>query len=199
MSERIMLKVVNSDEYIVLRTVTETGIKSKHFYVSHRKIMELQTKHYIIVKDLSFAVFFHDNTNDTLRIEFYWINYDGLGDFKGYIQYVNIKYSDFIYFVNSNSTEYKAISIPESFSPKITFKSSRNLHEIVSNKLIRRKLSKFLRDRFNWASTEIIFFDDFVPYSFNFREYQNGKESMLGGLILHRQEDMSKAYYSIHT
>ena len=41
--------------------------------------------------------------------------------------------------------------------------------------------------------------NDFVPYSFFFREYQGGRVCLCGGLILHGQDDMSKAYYGIHT
>ena len=66
---------------------------------------------------------------------------------------------------NSDSAAYKALSIPELYAPKLTFVSSHNLHEIVADKLLRRKLSKFLRDNFKWSSSEIKLFDDFVPYA----------------------------------
>ena len=36
-------------------------------------------------------------------------------------------------------------------------------------------------------------------YSFFFREFRGEKSCLCGGLILHGQEDMSKAYYGIHT
>lgn len=53
---------------------------------------------------------------------------------------------------------------------------------------------------FNWPDAdEIHLFNDFVLYSFFFREYRNGRLVVCGGLILHGQEDMSKAYYGIHT
>ena len=52
---------------------------------------------------------------------------------------------------------------------------------------------------FRARADEIHLFNDFVPYSFFFREYRNGQPVVCGGLILHGQEDMSKAYYGIHT
>ena len=199
MPERIMLKAITADEHIILHTVTNTGKKSRQFYVRRIELAELQSKDYIVVKDYAFAEFAHDRFNDTLLIKFYWMNLSGLDGFKGFVQRVTVNFSDFMDFINSGITEYKALSIPELYAPKLTFASSRNLHEIVTDKLLRRKLSKFLRDNFKWGSTEIKLFDDFVPYSFYFREYRNGTNGMCGGLILHGQTDMSKAYYSIHT
>ena len=38
-----------------------------------------------------------------------------------------------------------------------------------------------------------------LVYSFFFREYRGGQALMCGGLILHGQDDMGKAYYGIHT
>ena len=71
---------------------------------------------------------------------------------------------------------------------------------MVDNKLVRRKLSKFLRNHFNWPSaTEVRFFGDFEPYSFFFREYRKDQAGICGGLILHGRENMDKAYYSVHT
>ena len=57
-----------------------------------------------------------------------------------------------------------------------------------------------LMANFNWPDAdEIHLTNDFMPYSFFFREYRNGQAGMCGGLILHGQEDMDKAYYGIHT
>ena len=200
MSDRIMLKAVSADDHIILRTITDSGKKSAHFYVSRNELAELQTKNYIVIKDYSFAEFAHDRSNDTLLIKFFWMDFSGLDGFKGYVQRLTVSFSDFMDFIRSGIDEYKAISIQETSDPKITFVSSRNLPEIVADKFLRRKLSKFLRDNFHWASSEIKLFDDFVPYSFYFREYRDGRDGMCGGLILHgQQEDMRKAYYSIHT
>ena len=62
------------------------------------------------------------------------------------------------------------------------------------------KLVHFLRDEFRWSrSDRIEFYDDFVPHSFVFKEFRDGQPTMTGGLILHNQDDMQKASYSIHT
>ncbi|MCH5174248.1 MAG: hypothetical protein J1D85_08610, partial [Bacteroidales bacterium] len=65
----------------------------------------------------------------------------------------------------------------------------------------RHKLGKALATNFNWpGADEVRLANDFVPYSFFFQEFRNGRPCLCGGLILHSQEeDMGKAYYGIHT
>jgi len=90
---------------------------------------------------------------------------------------------------------WKALSVDDSVGQaRIVFKSRKNLHAALGNGVIRRKLIRFLRDQFRWGnSEEIEIYDDFVPYSFFFREIKDGKAGISGGLILHGQEDMEKA------
>ena len=95
---------------------------------------------------------------------------------------------------------WKTFSMVLRRQPQIVFKSRRNLHAVLENAAIRRKLIRFLRDQFRWPySEQIEFYDDFMPYNFIFKEIQAGEPVMTGGLILHGQEDLKKAYYSIHT
>ena len=55
-------------------------------------------------------------------------------------------------------------------------------------------------DHFQWKSGGTIhFYSDYVPYSFFFREILSGQPGICGGLILHGQEDLKTAHYSIHT
>lgn len=80
------------------------------------------------------------------------------------------------------------------------FCGAKNLLAAVNNLTVRRKLARFLRDNFQWPRTdEIHFYDDMEPYSFFFREMQNGRTGICGGVILHGREDMKTAHYSIHT
>lgn len=62
---------------------------------------------------------------------------------------------------------------------------------------VRLTSSRQLFICFHWD--EIRFYNDFVPYSFFFREFRGGQPGICGGLILHGQENMAKAQYSIHT
>lgn len=96
---------------------------------------------------------------------------------------------------------WKNLSIDNSHKqPQLIFKCFKNLHAALTDSTIRRKLVHFLRDEFRWSrSDRIEFYDDFVPHSFVFKEFRDGQPTMTGGLILHNQDDMQKASYSIHT
>ena len=86
--------------------------------------------------------------------------------------------------------------------PRLVFDGNQaNLRAAIGDPLIRHTLGKALMANFNWPdSDEIHITNDFLPYSFFFREYRNGRAGMCGGLILHGQDgDISKAYYGIHT
>jgi hypothetical protein len=75
-----------------------------------------------------------------------------------------------------------------------------NLRAAIGNAQVRHKLGKALMTNFDWPDAdEIHLYNDFTPYSFFFREFRGEKSCLCGGLILHGQEDMSKAYYGIHT
>lgn len=85
-------------------------------------------------------------------------------------------------------------------APTLVFHSKTNLHAAANNRFVRRKLARCLRDNFHWKDIDAIcFYDDFLPYSFFFREIRNGQSGICGGLIFHRQEDSSEAHYAIHT
>ncbi len=65
---------------------------------------------------------------------------------------------------------------------------------------MRKKLGKFLSCHFAWKdSRKITVTDDFVPYSFFFREERANGTGTCGGIILHNQQNLKKAYYGMHT
>ena len=59
---------------------------------------------------------------------------------------------------------------------------------------------RFLACRFTWKSVgRVVVFDGFVPHSVFFREERPDGTGMCGGIIMHGQENLKKAYYGIHT
>lgn len=69
------------------------------------------------------------------------------------------------------------------------------MHSLLRGLRARRAMANF-----NWPrSDEVHLYNDFTPYSFFFREFAGGRACLCGGLILHGQEDMNKAYYGLHT
>ena len=82
----------------------------------------------------------------------------------------------------------------------IHFDAPNNLKNVLAVPLLRRRLVRFLRDHFHWRNGgEVRFFDDCDPFSFTFREYLPGRTGLCGGVILHREEELKNAYYSLHT
>ncbi len=204
MNDRIMVKMTASEDWIFFRTITKAR-KSSSLYVRRDELLSLADRGRIIAWDHSFALFTHDEEEGTVNIRFYWVNMHSGDSFTGQVQSVKLPFGPFMEFVEQSAfgvqpQTWSALSIESPPAPRFVFRSRENLGAVISNKLVRRKLCKFLLDRFHWCdSTEIIFTDDFVPYSFVFREMRNGAAGICGGLILHGQENMEKAYYEIHT
>lgn len=206
MNNRILIHAVANKDCISFKTMSRSRKSPHWFYVLRSKLAELEHKSKIIVHDInSFAILYRDSNTGTIEIEFTWLSGD-VNNVSGYKETVILPYDKLMAFVYNSATEgspvtWKALSIDNSRKcPKIVFKSSRNLHNVIADSTIRHKLVHSLRDSFNWPSAEKIeLYDDYIPYSFVFTEIKNGKPAISGGLVLHGQDNMQKAYYSIHT
>ena len=207
MSESILVKLRGDSEFIRLRTVTRAGKQIRRtVYIKRSQILRLEQECEVVENDSSsFVSLRHSAGSDTLTVILYLLQEYGDGFVKGIRQRMVLPYRKVMDFVSSCtekdvSRDSAFLSLPERNTPRIVFESRKHLKEVVSNRLIRRKLSKFLRDEFHWYhATEIHLYDDFVPYSFIFREFRDNVPGIVGGVILHGQEDLPKAYYSIHT
>lgn len=92
------------------------------------------------------------------------------------------------------------LSVDERGMPQIEFQSRKNLQAVAEIKVLRKKLGGFLDRHFAWkGSRKIVVYDDFVPYSFFFREERVSGTGICGGIILHGQENLKKACYGMHT
>lgn len=206
MNDRTLVSLIFRADCISLRTVSRSKKSPHHFYILRSRLEELEHTPYTIVHDIeSFAVLRRDTYAGTIEIELTWLSGDGIS-VSGYKETIILPYDQMRAFLNKSTVEdspivWKTLSIDNSHKrPQIIFKSRENLHAALTDNIIRRKLVRSLRDDFRWPRSERIeFFDDFVPYSFVFKEIMNGKSAMTGGLILHNQDDMQKARYSIHT
>lgn len=206
MNDRTLVYMIFRTDCISLRTVSRSRKSPHRFYILRSRLEELEHTPYMIVHDISsFAVLRRDTHNGTIEIEITWLSGDGI-TVSGYKETIILPYEQMRAFLNKSTVEdkpavWKTLSIDSSHKrPQIIFKSSKNLHAALADNMVRRKLIRSLRDEFRWPRSERIeFFDDFVPYSFVFKETMNGKSAMTGGLILHNQDDMQKAHYSIHT
>lgn len=207
MGERTLVRAVIREEYIGLRTVSRSRRSPHRFYIPRHSLEELgYTSDNVIVHDIrSFAVLRRTVPGD-VEIEFTWLGDARGNNVSGYQETVTLPYDGLMEGLRESVRQggpisWRALSIDGSVNrPRFVFNSRKNLKAVLGNGILRRKLVRALRDRFQWPASECIeFYDDFEPYSFGFREIRNGEPGIVGGLILHGREDMKNAYYSIHT
>lgn len=208
MANRTLVKVYASDDCISFRTISYRGKSCQRFIFRRKEIESLTDKSQLISNDInSFAVVQRGTLVgglDIVRIEFSWL-YESGGKLIGERELVRLPYDAFIRFVSGSKDDeacrkWKCLSLEETNDPMFVFNSHRALHEILADKVVRHKLVQFLQENFHWCNYDRIeFTDDFLPYSFFFRSFSPRGEGICGGLILHNQEDMTKAYYSVHT
>lgn len=204
MNNKTLVTMIFRTDCIGLRTVSRSHKSPHHFYILRYKLENLEHGAEIIVHDInSFAVLHRDA--ETVVIELTWLSGDGY-NVSGYKETVILPYDKLVAHLHERTSEdnpvvWKTLSVDNSRKrPQLVFKSNKNLYNAIANGTIRRKLVRALCHEFNWPHSERIeFYDDFVPYSFSFREIRNGESAMNGGLILHGQENMQMAHYGIHT
>lgn len=202
MKDRTLVYMTFRDGAVSLRTVSRSRKSPHRFYISCQELERLETGSTILVQDIhSFAKLRRDAYAGTVEAAFTWLEGNG-ENVSGYQESITLPYGKMMDCLRqSKPFVWKTLSIDSSKKQaQIVFKSRKNLHSALANGVIRRKLIRFLREQFRWAYAEKIeIYDDFMPYSFFFRETRGGEAGISGGIILHGQEDMKTAYYSMHT
>lgn len=202
MKDRTLVYMTFRDGAVSLRTVSRSRKSPHRFYISCQELERLETGSTILVQDIhSFAKLRRDAYARTVEVAFTWLEGNG-NSVSGYQEAITLPYGKMMECLRqSKPFVWKTLSIDSSAKQaQIVFKSRKNLHAALANGIIRRKLIRFLREQFRWAYAEKIeIYDDFMPYSFFFRETRGGEAGISGGIILHGQENMKTAYYSMHT
>ncbi len=206
MKGRTLVKLSAGKHCVGFRTISRDGKSPGEFLITRSSLEKLECEQSVVVNDIhSFAILRRNIPAETLYIDFTWLHSSGGTSVTGHTETVTVPYDDLMAFVRSSAEEggpsrWSTLSIIESGRPRLVFYDVDGLRRCLENIKVRRKLLRFLRDRFQFSMVdEIGFYHDFVPYSFCFREVCNGNTGIVGGLILHNQEDMENAYYSTHT
>ena len=211
MTDRILFRAHAWEQTISIQTYTPRTRSPQRFYVTYGELDRLQDEGYIITYDIhSFVKLCLDERHDRITFAFTWLSAHGFDQVEGHEQTVYLHWSKFREFLDAvrqpecpeEDKVFRAVSLGlRRDRPRLVFDGNRaNLRAAIGDPLVRRKLGKALMANFNYPDVdEIHLTNDFVPYSFFFREYRNGRAGICGGLILHGQEDMGKAYYGIHT
>lgn len=206
MTDRTMVKVSATENCLVFRTITKKRKSPRSFYVLRDDVKRLEQHGSVTANDIHcFAELRRDVAYDLVQIRFFWLRQMGANRLEGHTEMERLPYGELMNYErvsrqNPGAAEWKVLSVDNVPMPRMVFRSTENLHAALSHRTVRRKLVRSLRDDFQWPwSEEIRFYNDSLPYSFFFREIRGGRPSICGGLILHGQENIDKAYYSIHT
>lgn len=204
MKSRTLLKIKAEGQWLLFRTVSRGKKSPCTFYVLHSRLERLEdlSDPVVVVSNFpDFSEFRRNIIRGELQIRFCWMNSTN-DRLTGWTETVTLPYEAFIRFLYNaaEGEQWSVLSSEENLSPKLIFCEGQTIREVAANKLVRRKLVRALRDHFQWKSGGTIhFYSDYVPYSFFFRETLNGQPGICGGLILHGQENLKTAHYSIHT
>ena len=205
-NNRIMVKATTTERCVCLRTISWAKKSPFQFYIPRKDLLRLRQETYLVVNDLySFAEIYR-RPGARVQIRFYWLSEQGCtGSMQGWKQEVMLPMGQLLDFAERGGWEngpemWKLLSIEDTFCPRFVFTDTRNLRKAVENPTVRRKLARFLSRNFHYCNaTEIRLSDDYLPYSFFFQEMVGDMVGLCGGVILHGQEDLATAQYSIHT
>ena len=205
MTGRTLVKITAMEHCILFRTVAHTQKSPRTFYIVREAITELRDKEEVTQCDgHSFATLRRNDAAGTMSIQFTWLS-GSKRRVAGRMETVTIPYEKLLDFMERSAQPngpkgWNVLSMETDRRPRLEFCGKENLHAVVANPTVRKKLVRFLRDNFHWKGVDkICFYNDFVEYSFFFREFSNGQPGMCGGLIFHMRENLDKAYYATHT
>lgn len=208
MTDRIMLRAYADENTVQFRTVGAKVKSPRRFFVTYGELDRLKREGSIISNDIhSFVQARLDERRDLAVFDFTWLAGRCFDRVEGFEQTVRLRWSKFQSFLEEcrqpdGPRDFKALSLDVSrHRPRLVFEGNKaNLRAAIGNPLVRHKLGKALMTNFQWPDAdEVRLYNDCTKYSFFFREYRGGKSCLCGGLILHGQDDMGKAYYGIHT
>ena len=205
MDKRYMIKLTRENEHIVrLKAKCNTGERYPHeYWLSHEKLWDFfcKTDSVLVLRDGYDYIEFCKGS-DRMAITTTHINPYFDGTISGRQDTFEIPLADLGGFLCCSEPGDcdKWLNMKPISNPKIIVRDTKNLREIANHPIYRKKFAKFMRNAFQWRCAFIELYNDFVPYSFFFKEkYADGSSGICGGVILHGQDNPSKAYYSIHT
>ncbi len=190
-----------------MRTYSRRFRSPQRFVILRTELERLAEKKWLLTNDIhSFAELRLKNNpsgDEAMVVRFSWLTDAGGNNLRGYSETVLLPFAPFgEYLADSGAAgkEWRVLSLKEDRAPKIEFHSYRNLRAVADNPLLRHKLGCFLSRNLRWVDYErFVVTDDFIPYSFAFTGYTPCGRGICGGIILHGQENLQKAYYGLHT
>lgn len=204
-NDRTLVKISASEYCIGFKTISRKRKSKQRFLVTRDELARLAHEQRIITRDIySFAVLRRDTAAGTLSIGFSWLNGGCSGTLTGWEETVTLPYDMLMNFVEASAQEggprtWEVLSIQQTETPQLIFVDAEGLRKCLENRAVRGKLVRALRDNFH-GYERVVFYHDFAAYSFMFRSFRGDQPFITGGLIFHDyQNELKKAYYSVHT
>ena len=211
-SDPILVKFRASEYFINIRTITRQRKSPHSFDLPRERFADLEAEGHIVINDgYSFADFRLINAGSQAQIDFTWLTRYGDNTVKGFAQRIVLDYEHLARCIWDSQEEnavkqWSMLSVDRTRQqPRLDFGSEgarRTIREILSVPVLRHKLTRAVRDNFQWPNNGnhvVRFYADCDRYSFFFREQLNGCEGICGGLILHHYDGLERAKYSVHT
>lgn len=199
-------------DYIDFQTVSLEYGHSPHFLLSWHDFELLERGKDVIAESLQRednatpykAYFYRKAWSGELAINFFWqderrIKYGENNEYGS--EYILLPYNDLCAFIREQSwsyapSEWKCLALGKPSQSRLVFVEKRNLRKCLSNKLIRKKLVRFLRDRFCDSDVpQVNFYDRVVPYSFTFEDICGTSFRTVGAVTLFHANDLGKARF----
>lgn len=203
-------------DYIDFQTVSLEYGHSPHFLLSWHDFEALERGEDVIAVSLQRgdsaapckAYFYRRAWAGELAISFFWRDErrikhseDGSEENECGSEHIRLPYDDLYAFIREQSwsgapSEWKCLALEDHSQSRLVFVGKRNLRKCLSNKLIRKKLVRILRDYFCDPDVpQVNFYDRAVPYSFTFEDICNTAIRTVGAVTLLHADDLGKARF----
>lgn len=203
-------------DYIDFQTVSLEYGHSPHFLLSWHDFEALERGEDVIAVSLQRgdsaapckAYFYRRAWAGELAISFFWRDErrikhseDGSEENECGSEHIRLPYDDLYAFIREQSwsgapSEWKCLALEDHSQSLLVFVGKRNLRKCLSNKLIRKKLVRILRDYFCDPDVpQVNFYDRAVPYSFTFEDVCGTAVRTVGAVTLLHADDLGKARF----
>lgn len=205
MNQNTLVKIHVSEDCLIFHTYSRHGGSSPRFFISRKKLTRLSDSGSIYARDQnSLAEIYlicRPDGKMYVHMEFYWLSIFGDETISGRRETIHVPLDIICPLLSApDKTVYRVLSKEYTKCPPVIIQSRKNLHAVVSDRVLRKKLARCLITHFRSGYIQkVILYDDCEPGSFYFQEYVNDRLGLSGLLLLSGAENPKTASYSMHT
>ena len=205
MNRNTLVKICVSGDGLIFHTYSRHGGSSPRFFISRKKLTRLSDSGSVYARDLNnlaeIYLICRPGGKMYVHMEFYWLSIFGDETISGRRETIHVPLDIICTLLSApDKTEYRVLSKEYTKCPPVIIQSRKNLHAVVSDRVLRKKLARCLITHFRSGYIQkVVLYDDCEPGSFYFQEYVNDRSGLSGLLLLSGAENPKTASYSMHT